>query len=143
MLEALSALADGRVERTPDGAMVRSSSGAKVYRVRFDSERNTITSNDNGSFYVGYLGYPAIAYLMQAGRLTYSKRLATLLARIHWKQLNTELKSDYVEVERRIVSELAPADRAELSEFAGDCLGELKGLQLGQLASDERPPAGW
>src|SRR5688572_10980271 len=76
MYEALGAIADGRVHMSRDQAKVYSSSGNKYYTVSFESATNTISSNDNGSFWRGYLGYPAIAYLACSGRLMYRDDVA-------------------------------------------------------------------
>ena len=63
--EALGAVADKRLEITGNTAKVYSSSKGKFYTVTYDSATNAIMSNDNACYFVGYLGYPAIAYLLQ------------------------------------------------------------------------------
>ena len=61
--EALGCIADNRIEVNENEAKVYSSSREKYYTVKYD--RNSIMSNDNGSYWVGYLGYPSIALLMK------------------------------------------------------------------------------
>ena len=70
--EALGAIADGRVMEVSEmGARVKSSEGNKIYTVTYRVETNTINANDNGSYWQGYMGYPAIAFLMTTGRLAF------------------------------------------------------------------------
>lgn len=88
--EALGCIADGRLEIDGHQAKVYSSSGRKFYSIRYDPESNSIMVNDNGSYFVGYLGYPAIAYLMQIGELDFSEKFADALKGVHWKNLNSK-----------------------------------------------------
>lgn len=69
ILEAYTAIADGHVKLENDQALVTSSNEAKTYIVTFHD--NTYTSNDNASYWQGYLGYPGIAVLMLQGKLPY------------------------------------------------------------------------
>lgn len=94
VLEALGAIADGRVKViSPTEARVVSSTGERVYTVRFRKDLNAIHSDDNGSVYRGYLGYPALAFLMALGELPYDERIAEALRGIPWKRLNETYKS--------------------------------------------------
>ena len=61
ILEAYTAIAEGHVKLENDQALVTSSNEAKTYTVTFHD--NTYTSNDNASYWQGYLGYPGIAVL--------------------------------------------------------------------------------
>lgn len=93
VLEALGAVADGRVRvLSRDEGRVVSSTGERVYTVRFRRETNAIRSDDNGSVYRGYLGYPAIAFLMKIGELPYDERIGNALRGIPWKRLNERYK---------------------------------------------------
>jgi hypothetical protein len=82
--EALSAVAESRV-RIGDGntATVLSSAGDKAYMVRWNPELTRISSNDNASFYQGYMGYPIVAVLMLIGKLRFSREVASHLAGIN------------------------------------------------------------
>lgn len=81
--EALGAIADGRIKMLGNSAEARSSSGNKTYEVRYNPDAKAIMANDSGSFYQGYLGYPAIAFLMKIGLISYDEKLAKLLKGIH------------------------------------------------------------
>src|SRR5512146_3540376 len=100
VFEAIGAIGDGRVraldETTPPTAWeVASSDGTKRYRVEVSADGREISSNDNASYWQGYLGYPAIAVLMARGTLHASAEAIRALAGIPWKKLNRRFKNDY------------------------------------------------
>jgi hypothetical protein len=94
--EALGAIGDGRV-RIEDAyhASVTSSDGAKVYTVETSEDGTEISSNDNASFWQGYLGYPAIAVLIARGLIDADENATRALAGVAWKELNTRYRNDY------------------------------------------------
>ncbi len=92
VLEALGAIADGRIEMLSEReARVTSSEGDRVYKVVWDGGRG-IAANDNGSVYRGYLGYPSIAFLMLKGLLPFDEELAKALQGLPWRKLNEKFK---------------------------------------------------
>ena len=100
-LEALAAVADGRVERLGDKAfLVRSSDGSRVYRVYVDPERGVAYSDDNGTRLRGYIGYPIIAALILMGLVPRDDVLAEALRGIPWRRLNEELKKYALVIDR-------------------------------------------
>jgi hypothetical protein len=100
--EALGCIADGRLEISHNTGKVWSSNKNKYYTITYSPEENAIMCNDNGSYWVGYLGYPAIAFLMQAGVLSYSEEYAQALKGISWKKINTEFKNDFTKTETMV-----------------------------------------
>ena len=77
--EAIGAIGDGRVraidnDDAPGAWDVVSSEGAKTYRVELSADGREISSNDNASYWQGYLGYPAIAVLIARGTLARAPR---------------------------------------------------------------------
>lgn len=98
--EALGALADKRIEIKDNIAKVYSSSGNKFYTVTHDSRTNAIMCNDNGSYWEGYLGYPAIAYLLKTEAISYNPGFTPLLKEIMWKDLNQSFKNDFIKTEK-------------------------------------------
>ena len=105
--EALGAIADGRVIAKKVGKFwVYSSSGRKHYDVQFSQMQNAITSNDNGSYWQSYLGYPAVAVLMQIGIIHFPKDLSLGLAGIEWKKINTKYKNDFELTEKYVLEYL-------------------------------------
>ena len=95
ILEAYTAIADGHVKLENDQALVTSSNEAKTYTVPFHD--NTYTSNDNASYWQGYLSYPGIAVLMLQGKLPYDKELAQQFAGVDWNKINQEYKRNYAQ----------------------------------------------
>src|SRR4029077_17850108 len=66
--EALGAIGDGRVRIEDERrATVTSSDGSKTYEVETSADGREIASNDNASYWQGYVGYPAIAALIARG----------------------------------------------------------------------------
>lgn len=139
--EALGAVADGRVELISENqAKVRSSSGNKTYDVAFNPETHELSVNDNGSYYQGYLGYPALAFLMIKGLLPLDKTLSNELKGIHWKQLNQENKNDFGKTVAYLYT-LTP--QSELETYAQTVLDALRNLSLKRPAAIPSPPKGW
>lgn len=93
--EALGCIGDGRIEIKENEAKVYSSSGNKFYIVKYDPGKNEIMANDNGSYWQGYLGYPAIAFLMKAKIIKFNSEYAKSLKGIAWKDINTKFKNNF------------------------------------------------
>ena len=150
ILEALGAIADKRIEVKGDRAKVISSTtkskdfeGAqkswisdmhgKNYAVTFDG-KNKIISNDDGSYFKGYLGYPSIAFLMLKKILPYDEKIAVALKDIKWKELNEKFK-DYYKVEQIVkikVSRLK-VKQNQIDEFISKVTEKIKELNLEKL----------
>ncbi|MGA2411165.1 MAG: hypothetical protein ABSG46_12350 [Candidatus Binataceae bacterium] len=106
--EALGAIGDGRVHLTDaTRASVISSSGDKAYTVELDPVSHQIASNDNASYWQGYLGYPAIAVLILRGLCQPQAAILKALAGVPWKELNTRFRNDY---DRTLAEVLAKAE---------------------------------
>ena len=99
---------------------VVSSEGAKTYRVELSADGREISSNDNASYWQGYLGYPAIAVLMSRGTLRASAAAMRALAGIPWKELNRRFKNDYARTTAevaRIVKNVAATSRRSVPKL--------------------------
>lgn len=145
ILEALGSMGDGRIVAKENAARVQSSSGRKWYDVSYDPSEQAIMSNDNGSYWLGYLGYPAIAFLMQKKIICYDYKYAKALAGIHWKDLNTRFKNDYAKTEaeiKNIVTQRGISD-VELSKAVDDIYERIKTLSLKELGKRVKPPRGY
>jgi hypothetical protein len=105
--EALGAVGDGRV-RIEDQrrAIVTSSDGAKNYEVETSEDGREIASNDNASYWQGYLGYPAIAVLLARGFYRPPANVSDALAGIAWKELNRKFRNDYEKTIAEVESQL-------------------------------------
>jgi len=94
--EALGAIGDGRVRLDDEHhALVTSSEGDKTYEVEIGADGREISSNDNASYWQGYLGYPAIAVLLMRGLYRPPANVIDALAGIPWKEINRRYKNDY------------------------------------------------
>ncbi|MBU5678604.1 MAG: hypothetical protein QXJ96_01030 [Candidatus Aenigmatarchaeota archaeon] len=135
--EALGCIADNHVEFISEKeAIVTSSEGNRKYHVSFDLENNFINSDDNGSKFKGYLGYPSIAVLMLKGILPFDKRISDALKGIKWKRLNDKFK-DYnktIEEALRIAKERG-VDEKEIENFVSQVMYEIKSKKFVRFLS--------
>lgn len=141
--EALGSIADNRIEIDVNKAKVYSSSGNKYYDVIYDPDKRLIMTNDNGSFWKGYLGYPAIAYLMKIGLLSYKTELAELLKNIMWKDINQKFKNDFDKTLEYILKSINDDDKKRLNNFVNLIQKEIEDLNLGLLGQKIKPPDGY
>lgn len=139
--EALGAVADGRVEMIDDThSKVVSSDGLKKYDVVWDRDANAIMANDNGSYWVGYLGYPSIAVLMENGVLPYDEVVGEMLKGITWKVINTRHKNDFEKTMGEIFLGMPGENRVRIGVFGEKVLKEIEKLGMGKLGKKTRPP---
>ena len=130
--EALGAIGDGRV-RIEDGrrATVVSSDESKTYQVETSADGREIASNDNASYWQGYVGYPAIAVLIARGFYRPPANVTDALAGVAWKELNRKFKNDWAktiaEVEKAL--EQAGHDPDAVRSEAEAVLNFLRELQ--------------
>ncbi|MEM4490177.1 MAG: hypothetical protein QXV99_04605 [Desulfurococcaceae archaeon] len=92
VLEAIGAVGDERVSILSDiEASVVSSMGDKEYKVVVINEGNQVFrvySNDNGTIYRGYVGYPILAFMMVKDILPVDGEVLKAMTNIPWKELN-------------------------------------------------------
>jgi len=141
--EALGSVADNRVEVSGNIAKVYSSSGNKFYEVSYDAEKNAIMANDNGSYWKGYLGYPAISFLFMAGLLEFRPDIANLLKGIKWKDINQKFKNDFNKVLQYIEEPLSAGDKEKLSVYVQEVDRKITELDLSLLGEKITPPEGY
>jgi len=141
--EALGSVADGRVEASGNTGKVYSSTGNKHYDISYDAEAGEIMANDNGSYWKGYLGYPAIAFLMKRGTLSYDGKLGLLLKGVAWKDINQQFKNDFDRALEFILSTKSDEERASLTAFVAKVDQEIVALDLSLLGKKTKPPEGY
>ncbi len=139
--EALSCIADERIEIDGNSAKVYSSSKGKFYTVTYDEEKNAIMSNDNTSYWKGYLGYPSIAFLMKRGKLSYEQRYADALKGIPWKDINVQFKNDFDKTDA-YTQEILSKQGLHLKDLQ-PILSQIRALDLNLLGSRTKPPEGY
>ncbi|HEY6736194.1 MAG TPA: hypothetical protein VI322_00605 [Candidatus Saccharimonadia bacterium] len=141
--EALGALGDGRYELGDNTARVFSSRGNKAYDVRYDSARNAIMANDNGSYWQGYLGYPGIVLLLALDKVPYDPRLPQVLKGFAWQDINQQFKNDFAKTQQYVDTEVVLKSGLELRELH-DLVEAVQravyALQLRKLGKRQKPP---
>ncbi len=143
--EALGCVADKRIQIDGDTAKIYSSSGNKFYTVTYDPKTNSIMCNDNGSYWAGYLGYPAIAFLLTKNIIPYSPVSADLLSDIKWKDINQNFKNDFVKTEEYCQNLVVQRD-GDLKALLADIANIYKYLgdhPLTLLGTKTKPPTGY
>ncbi|MEB3861858.1 MAG: hypothetical protein GSR84_06525 [Desulfurococcales archaeon] len=137
ILEAAGALGDGRVAVEKRGdrlveAVVASSGGERRYRVivKLPGEKRPTTiytySDDNGTKYRGYVGYPIIAVLMHEGLLPRDKRLEEALAGLKWRELNEKYKKYSLTKEHALKAASRLVPPREAMEYIAKAMARLR-----------------
>jgi hypothetical protein len=135
VLEALGAIADGRVKILEENdkikAEVVSSTGERKYDVCVNLTEKRAFSTDNGTRFRHYVGYPIIAVLMMKGVLPFNRELAESLKGIPWKELNEKYKK-YSKVMELIFEKLEKEGirREDVERYIDDVISKLKELSL-------------
>jgi len=141
--EALTAVADGRVKlEGGETAEVASSDGTKTYIVEWSADLRQITSNDNASYWQGYIGYPIIAVLMLLGMLDFDQGVAQRLSGIAWKQLNRKFRNNYDKAVESVLEilEMEVGVRQRVASEVDKIFIQLEALNLDALPRRRRPP---
>jgi hypothetical protein len=142
--EALTAIADGRVKLLEgQSAEVASSDRSKKYSVAWSEDLKAFTSNDNASYWQGYMGYPIVAVLMLLGKVGFSREAADLLAGIPWKQLNKRFRNDYTKAVESVLNDLEATRvgaRQTITDEVDGIMAQIERLELEKLLRRRRPP---
>lgn len=135
VLEAAGAIADGRVKKIgeKEAKVVSSAGRVRVYTVKWNGT-DAISSDDNGSVYRNYLGYPSIAFLMLEGILPYDAKIGEALKGIKWKEMNDKFKNYFmVEQFAKEVAAKHDVKPEEIDSFVKKVLEKIKMLKLKKL----------
>lgn len=140
--EALTVIADNRMEINGNKAKCYLSSSDKFYDVKYDPNTGGMMSNDNSAYYTYSLSYPMIAFLMLIGKIPYEQKLLEILQNICWEDINKKFKNDYDKSIKLVLGELKSEGedidfiRREIDKIY-NFVGKLEIKTLGKL---ERPP---
>ena len=139
--EALTAIADDRIEINGNKAKCYSASSDRFYDIKYDSINGSIMSNDNVAYYTFSLSYPMIAYLMLIGKIPYEQKLLEILRDICWEDLNKQFKNDYDKSIKVVLGELK-SEGTDV-EFVRNEIQKIYnfvcGLQIKTLGKLQRP----
>jgi hypothetical protein len=144
--EAFSVLANKRYTIEGNTATITSSDGKKHYAVEWNDQKNpdtalAITSNDNASYWQGYIGYPIIAILMITGKIRFNDQIIPHFKDIPWNTLNKSAKNDYAAVVNKLLSGIG--DKKEVDKIISgveNIYKQLADLKLERLTRNKRPP---
>ena len=104
--EALTVIADDRMEIDGNKAKCYLSSNDKFYDIKYDPIIGSIMSNDNAAFYTKSLSYPMIAFLMLISKIPYEQKLLEIFRDICWEDIYKEFKNDYDKSVKAVLGEL-------------------------------------
>lgn len=138
--EAYSAIADGRIVMNEGQAAVRSSNGQKEYTVTWKGR--VYTSNDSGTYWQGYAGYPVIAILLLKGELPLDPSVYVKFNEINWTELNTLYKRDYAKASEAVFAKLnySESDKEKIRTEALRVYEAMKSLDIEIKRGSLRPP---
>ncbi|MES2216475.1 MAG: hypothetical protein V4481_04240 [Patescibacteria group bacterium] len=148
LFEAIGAVADDRIKDiVTDGpiktAKVYSSSGNKYYDISYDPETSAIMCNDNGSYWKGYLGYPAIAFLMKIGALSYDSKIGDMLKGVAWKDVNQKFDNDFEKAVESVLADKSAEERTRIYQYVDSVYAELCTREFSHLGTKNKPPSGY
>lgn len=138
--EAFSAIVDERITILDSYAKVTSSDRKKEYTIEWNED--IYSSNDNASFWQGYMGYPVIAVLMLQGKITFDQDVATNFKGINWKELNKKCKNNYAKAVGIIMGELEQkgVDTQRIIDEVNNIYTQIKNINVKRRQSTIRPP---
>ncbi len=160
--EALGAVADNRIqiitnpEIQPElfeekinydiiTAHQYSSTRNKYYTITYNPKTDEIMTNDNATWYVGYLGYPALALLLYLDAIVYDKSILQYFADISFKDINQKYNNDFIKAKVEI-DQLLGSRGLNLAYFENVCdviYEQLVLLKLKPLGPKIKPPTGY
>ena len=139
----MTAFLDGRVHlASPNAAEVVSSDGTKTYMVVWTDGMQEITSNDNASYWQGYIGYPIIAVLLATGKIPLQAYGVRWLSGVPWNKLNKEYRRNYEAAIEHVLTQIRAqgGDTDTVVAEVDRVFEELRGLSLQQLQARQKPP---
>jgi hypothetical protein len=143
--EAITAIADGRIEVDGNHAKCYSSSKGKFYEIDYDPETQSIMSNDNTAFFTGHMSYPMVAMLMLKSVVTYDPKMEEMLKGIVWKDIVTKYKHDYDKAVESVLEDLNQKgeDAAWLKSEAEKIHEKVCSMEFKLLGKRRFPPKGY
>ncbi len=137
VLEAAGAIADGRIHLNQEikgliSAKVISSEGDRTYRVFIKKviDGYSVYSDDNGTRFRRYIGYPIISVLMLTGTVPRNPDVEEALKGINWRRLNETYKK-YSLVEEIILRRIGNQNKVEkIENFKKNVMSRLRSMHI-------------
>lgn len=126
--EAYTAIEDDRVTIFDDYANVKSSNNEKEYLIKWKD--NVYYSNDNSTYWQGYVGYPVIAVLMLQNKLSLNREIAKYFKNINWNQLNKNNKRNYHESLMQVLEGVTEEDIKKIYDEINRVYEEIKSMDI-------------
>lgn len=126
--EAYTAVEDNRIELYDDYAIVKSSNNEKEYLVKWKG--NTYYSNDNSTYWQGYIGYPVIAVLMLKNVLSLNTEVSKYFKYINWNEINKQNKNDYKKSVDQILTDIPSSEKKLIYMEFDKVYEEIKKLDI-------------
>ncbi len=135
--EALTAIADNRIELSKESAKCYSSSRNKFYTLEYDLDKILMMSDDNMAYYRDEVSYPMLAVLLESNLIPFNKDLLANFKGIPWKDINQKNKNDYM----KSVSEFLEncKEKEEVEKEAKTIFAKLLDIEIGVLGSKKIP----
>lgn len=126
--EAYTAIEDNRIEIFNDYAVVKSSNLEKEYLIKWKD--HLYFSNDNSTYWQGYVGYPVIAVLMFQKKLSLNRDVSKYFRNINWNKLNKENKRDYKKSLEQILFNVSIEEKELINQEIIKVYEEIKRLNI-------------
>lgn len=126
--EAYTAIEDNRVELFDTYAIVKSSNLEKEYLIKWNN--NLYYSNDNSTYWQGYIGYPVIAVLFLQNKLPLNKDISKYFKNINWNSLNKKYKNNYKEAFNEVISILSDNEKNTVNHEINSVYEAIKNLDI-------------
>jgi hypothetical protein len=160
--EALGAVADNRLKIVSNSeiqaglfedqggqeiivARQYSSSRNKYYTITYNPNTNQIMTNDNATWYVGYLGYPALSLLLHLQVITYDLSILQYFIDIPFKDINQKYNNDFTkaqtEINQLLISRGCNTD--QMTTSLDNIYDKLSKMKLKPLGTKVQPPQGY
>ncbi len=139
--EALTAIADNRIEIEKGTARCFSSSRNKFYTVHFDLEKMLFMSDDNMAYYRDEVSYPMLAVLLKENKIIFDQTILPYFKNIPWKDINQKNKNDYMKSVKEFLEKIERIETRENTE--SECIkifSELNKLNLKVFGEKVLPP---
>lgn len=138
--EALSALADSRIETGDTSAKCFSTSGNKFYTINFDLEKMKFMSNDNMAYYKEEISYPMLAVLLLKKKILFNEEIIPYFKNVPWKDINQKNKNNYMKSVDDFLGKFNYGTRSEIEKETNRIYEELLKNKILTLGEKVTPP---